>query len=394
MNRQQDIYTLWMLSGLASRIAQRLGLHREAHNEGLLPCAIEMRRRIWWFIVVLDSRMSQLSGSGSSIHSLSFDTLMPTNLDDDTFFSLELPPKISSAVFCLVRYEVYSYMQVVKDVSAFDGNWHPMSTSLMTSSAKLSTINTLEKILDEKYIQYCDLSIPLHLAAKLTACSIIAKLRIVALHPIQHKNGILGMTNEECDIVFTDCLTIMEWDHAAHTNPMLTKFLWHIETHFQIDAFILMVSEMRRRLQCPLTDHAWTLVKSVYDHHTRLFNNQNALYCEIGNLVVKAWEEKTRSEADAKTFGERSSPKYPLIPNYIVKLASQRVPEDFRQRKAAHSGLFKQLPNQQPSANTDNDESMGDDPLGYNPMQMFATMPEMTMDWSFWREMLQAAERQ
>jgi hypothetical protein len=36
---------------------------------------------------------------------------------------------------------------------------------------------------------------------------------------------------------------------------------------------------------------------------------------------------------------------------------------------------------------------MGDDPaLGYNSMQIFATMPEMTMDWSFWREMLQASE--
>jgi hypothetical protein len=297
MNRQQDLYTLWMLSGLASRIGQRLGLHREARNEELLLCEIETRRRLWWFIVVLDSRMSQLSGSGSSIHSLAFDTLMPSNLEDDSVFLLSSPPKISDTVFCLVRYETYNYMQVLKDVTAFDGNWHSMSTSSMTTSAKLSAINTLEKILEEKYIQYCDLLKPVHLAAKLTARTIVAKLRIVALHPLQHKNGIRGMTDEESDIMFSDSVTIMEWDNVAHTTPLLTRFLWHIDTHFQIDAFILLLSELRRRALCPLTNHAWGLVENVYNHHPKLFNQQKALYSEIGNLVVKAWEEKTLAQA-------------------------------------------------------------------------------------------------
>ncbi|KAI1454145.1 hypothetical protein F4805DRAFT_334346 [Annulohypoxylon moriforme] len=42
--------------GLIIRIAQSMGLHRDGQNFGLTPFQVEMRRRVWWQICVLDIR--------------------------------------------------------------------------------------------------------------------------------------------------------------------------------------------------------------------------------------------------------------------------------------------------------------------------------------------------
>ncbi|KAL6404562.1 C6 transcription factor [Ilyonectria robusta] len=45
----------WNLSGLAVRLAQNFGLHREGSLFGLSKFKMEMRRRLWWQIAILDA---------------------------------------------------------------------------------------------------------------------------------------------------------------------------------------------------------------------------------------------------------------------------------------------------------------------------------------------------
>ena len=49
-----DSRSLWVLSGIAVRIAQRMGLHKDAAGSELTPFQTEMRRRLWWQIFILD----------------------------------------------------------------------------------------------------------------------------------------------------------------------------------------------------------------------------------------------------------------------------------------------------------------------------------------------------
>lgn len=57
------------MNGMAVRIAQRMGLHSEAHNKEFPPFEAEMRRRLWWQIVLFDSRIGEMAGSkDSSMH--------------------------------------------------------------------------------------------------------------------------------------------------------------------------------------------------------------------------------------------------------------------------------------------------------------------------------------
>jgi hypothetical protein len=48
VRRHDDTRFVWSLTGLALRISQSLGLHRDGTRFGLSPFDTEMRRRLWW----------------------------------------------------------------------------------------------------------------------------------------------------------------------------------------------------------------------------------------------------------------------------------------------------------------------------------------------------------
>lgn len=53
--RHHDPRLSWKLSGLAIRLAQNFGLHREDSFIGLTKFEAEMRRRLWWQLATMDA---------------------------------------------------------------------------------------------------------------------------------------------------------------------------------------------------------------------------------------------------------------------------------------------------------------------------------------------------
>lgn len=75
---------VWMMTGLLIRMAQALGLHRDGSHFAphLTPFEVEMRRRVWWGVCMLDVRASEDQGTDFTIGPGSFDTRLPLNIDD------------------------------------------------------------------------------------------------------------------------------------------------------------------------------------------------------------------------------------------------------------------------------------------------------------------------
>lgn len=59
-----DARAMWILAGMTIRIAQRMGLHKDGQGSQLSPFQVEMRRRLWWQIIVLDRTTAEISGAG------------------------------------------------------------------------------------------------------------------------------------------------------------------------------------------------------------------------------------------------------------------------------------------------------------------------------------------
>ncbi|KAK4127411.1 hypothetical protein N657DRAFT_566061 [Parathielavia appendiculata] len=79
--------SLWILLGLAVRLAQRQGYHRDTTKISLniTPFEAEMRRRVWFVIESYDALFSYQHGMPSIIHDDSCDAGQPTNMADDDF---------------------------------------------------------------------------------------------------------------------------------------------------------------------------------------------------------------------------------------------------------------------------------------------------------------------
>lgn len=76
LRRNDDVQKIWTLTGLVVRIAQTLGIHRDGSHFDLAPFEIEMRRRLWWQVCILDARSSEDHGCDPTIVETLFDTKM------------------------------------------------------------------------------------------------------------------------------------------------------------------------------------------------------------------------------------------------------------------------------------------------------------------------------
>ncbi|KAJ4204310.1 hypothetical protein NW767_004502 [Fusarium falciforme] len=71
------------ISGVATRLAQTLGLHRHSHRFKFDPLETELRRRTWWCQYSLDAFSSAYHGMPRLIRDQDVDTDLPTSVDHD-----------------------------------------------------------------------------------------------------------------------------------------------------------------------------------------------------------------------------------------------------------------------------------------------------------------------
>ena len=85
--RSRDAETgIWILGGIITRLAMRIGLHRDSKPyASISPFQGEMRRRIWNYIRSADVLLSYACGLPSMIKALSCDTALPSSLFDEEF---------------------------------------------------------------------------------------------------------------------------------------------------------------------------------------------------------------------------------------------------------------------------------------------------------------------
>ncbi|KAL1881043.1 hypothetical protein Plec18167_003585 [Paecilomyces lecythidis] len=75
--------SVWVLNGLAIRLAQSIGLHRDGASLQLSPFETEMRLRLWWHLCVLDSRAPEDQGFQPTVDVMNRGLRLPLNVNDN-----------------------------------------------------------------------------------------------------------------------------------------------------------------------------------------------------------------------------------------------------------------------------------------------------------------------
>lgn len=306
-----DARVTWIWTGVAQRIGQRMGLHRDGAKLDVPPFEAEMRRRTWWQIMMLEGYLQKLAGMGSTSVILIGDVNIPRNVNDSALFQdmKELPIEHDGAtemMFFLMRCHVADFLKRSADAhSNFDGLWNKLTGASVPMSTKDKAIDELEAILQDKFLQYCDTSIPWHLICSELGKSIVSMMRFTA-----HSTGYYSMTLEqsEKDKLFGQALQVISAQNLAYTMKEMQGFLWHVSLQFQWKAFVFILSELRSRTTGTEVDQAWKQVEMTMQSHPSFDKalGRRALSLAVGNLTLKAWE----SYVGARGLQHQEEPRF------------------------------------------------------------------------------------
>ena len=338
MRECYDPRTMWTLTGVAGRIAEGMGLHRDGTYLGLPPFETEMRRRLWSQLKMLDYNTADLSGS-RKMRFLDTDpntTRPPSNVNDEDLHPemSRLPnesKRLTDMVLCALPAQIsnfwtrYALKEHLQNGASF-GLWDNYG-SRGEIAEKDQAIDELEQNLESKFTRYCDPSQPEQLLASLIARISINNMRLIAHHPRRWSSE-KDIPEAERQHVWRLSIKLLEANCMAQTNRQLQRFKWHVVHYFPWQPFIHILDCLRTNPLTPEAAKAWQLVDEAYKYQLQLLaNNKRPVHMAVGNLCLKAYH--TREVALAKQ-GE----SLPKVPDYITSL---RV-----QREAAKARRFRQ----------------------------------------------------
>ena len=270
LRRNNDARVIWTLTGLIVRIAQTIGVHRDGEHFGLAPFEVEMRRRLWWQVCILDTRASEDHGCDPTIIEQAFDTKLPLNINDVdiTPDMNEFPTERQGCTdmsFCLLRFEVANTFRRINYVPPGPPRACGEYFANVTLQDKEKWITECHQRLEERYLKHCDMSIPLFWVTATVARLMMSKMWLMVYHPFQRQDGGATLPAETKEKLFITSLENIEYSLLLETEARTMKWGWLFKTYMQWHALAFILSELCLRTKGDLVERAWNAVEKTRD---------------------------------------------------------------------------------------------------------------------------------
>lgn len=325
----RDVYdanTLWTLTGVANRIAEGMGVHRDGSSLGLNPFDTEMRRRLWWQLIFLDFRVAELSGSGQGGNMNAWHVRMPTNVNDaDIWPNMKEEPtpkeRGTEMIFCLTRYELGNFWKQKLLTKNPDGDFATLWENFRKQGAvedKEKGISELERHLEYKYARYCDPSVPVEFMAILVTRAATNGMRLMTHHPRRYAKA-EDIPESERKLCWALTIKLFEIDNLLHASKQMRRFVWHSDHYFPFQALIMGLTELTKDPLHDQADRGWQLIHEVYEYHPYFVTDfKRPIHFALGSLCLKAWK------ARVDTWSQRPFTTALVTPGYIQQLERDR----------------------------------------------------------------------
>ncbi|KAF7593759.1 hypothetical protein BBP40_010935 [Aspergillus hancockii] len=280
--------------GVALRIAQRMGIHNES-----TVCTVlegEMRRRLWWSLVLFDNRICEMSDHKSTILAPTWDCRTPLNVSDfEIQCEMKAPPTVhekpTEAIFAVVRSELGNFARH----SALHLDFTNPSLKSVAKDSRHGLvvahdeIVSLEKTMEDKYLQYCNPENPLHFITIWSARGYLAKVRL-----LEHYSRYSSMqqTDAQHDEATSYALSILESDTQLINSPLTKGFFWFFQFHFPLPAYTHLVQDLEKRPTQKYVDKSWSVLSDNYDARFGNVKQDNRFSEYIARVVLQAWEAR------------------------------------------------------------------------------------------------------
>jgi hypothetical protein len=264
----QDAHFVWTMIAVVTRLALSLGLHRDSSHFGLGPFETEMRRRLWWYIYLLDVRSSDFQATSPQIREGDYDTLLPLNINDEDLSPdmVEPPPErtgFTEMTLTLVRCEILKLHRKLMQLSSagIDNDGHNV-----LFQNRLRAIEETQVALDKQYLKFCDLEIAIHWVTATIARVALARSWLVSHFSLMSAEGFQPeLFPERCDLLILTAIEVLEFGYLLESHENTTKWSWLFQGYVPWQAFAYLLSELCVRPVAPLSDRAWVAIDRVYE---------------------------------------------------------------------------------------------------------------------------------
>ncbi|GLA97875.1 hypothetical protein AtubIFM57143_005808 [Aspergillus tubingensis] len=291
--------------GVAIRIAQRMSIHDEKANARCSALEGEMRRRLWWSLIMFDNRIGEMSDHKTSMLIPTWDCSKPCNLaDNDVQPEMKDLPAAQAgpteALFIAARSELGEFLRH----SAFHLDFVNPSLKAVARDTKGDGMPDLERRIEDKYLRLCNPDNPLHYLTIWTIRGFLAKHRLLEEYsrfsPAQQSEA-------QRNIASSCAMRILESDTKLMRSPLTKRYRWHVHMYFPFPAHLHLIQDLKKR---PMQEHAHEMWKAMSENAEIRFEDMHRFHPLsdiVSRDILQAWEAY---QAASGGHGETVSPPW------------------------------------------------------------------------------------
>lgn len=338
VRRFDDSRFCWTLTGLVIRLAQGMGLHRDGTQFDLTPFETEMRRRLWWTILILDLRSAEEVGSELTIPDTSFDTHMPLNINDADIdpSTVDMPPSRigkSDNAISLVRFEILkTSRKLLAEMSS--------RQQKISIAEREDMLIEVYRDVEEKFLQH---AVTEHDAlwwvAAMVARIIMAKMCLVIYQHHMFPGSQQTELSEESRLrIYVASMEIVELGHRLNSDPRAKQYRWLFMTYTNWHAIAFNLLETCRRRWTALVERSWEAVSNFERDPVDMEKKADhaAIFLPMRKLFLRARKHRESelaylrehmNEARQLDFQERMNPaeaRFGPLPGYENRMEQVR----------------------------------------------------------------------
>jgi hypothetical protein len=230
-----------------------------------------VRSLLWYQICFLDFKTAEAQGPHPSIRSDDFDIALPLNVDDDAFeFGMPSWQQIprdkngwTDVTLSLIRYECNEIHRLI-----FRGRIE-IDRKTLTLHDLRARVEARKRLIQTKYLQYLDASMPIQRYAGLVATLLMSRCDSMLLYRHLPQTSLSPRSDSENrlrDLLLTAALTTLEIGATLDTLPSLSAWAWYSTTYQQYHAVLLLLTELYRTPDLPRKARMATIIDHIFGH--------------------------------------------------------------------------------------------------------------------------------
>lgn len=351
--------------------------------KGLSVLDVELRRRLWWQLIILDGRLAPDVATDRLIIQTSFNTKKPSSIDDsdinETTKVINEREGLTEMTKCRLTHDIFEMAwRLQPDCLPGQGVGPPVPTT----EEKMRLLTEVERHVTEKVLATCDPSNPIAWATWIVGHITIRRARLIVYYPLgNHQNNDPPRVSR--DHLLLTAVECMEYCNLIDTDPIAARWKW-FSSNAPVYWYGLAATLAGLCVQTngPLVDRAWTIVDLVYEEWSARLAKSNDLkaWRPISKLRKKAQAQRNKVQPRNKDVAIDDKAQHPASRQVIASFGD--FTDDNLSAGSQSTGLPLEV--EQPTLGQTSDLQIHDPRTPAGNADVDLPLPSSDMDWAEW----------